>query len=433
MEQYDAPHGPLSTTRLANGLTVVAQRDPVLRDLHVHLRYDVGSRDEAPGRHGLAHFLEHLMFLGTRRHPDFLETLRRAGARDVNASTNQDRSAFTMTVPRELLRQALDMEADRMTGLAGALDERALADHLALVRREERERCGGPFGDAAKLLFARAYPPGHPYRHPSMGDTDALGRLTPGEVAGFHRRHYRPERATLVVLGDLDPAAVTGTAAETLGGVPGDAGVPPPPEETRAPLRGSPAVARAACPAGVPPRVYTLLHTPPYGSRGHPAYAVLAAVLGLGRGSRLFRSAVRGARIARPAGESLAAWELERGSSLLYGTVTAAPGITGARLLEGVRTVLASVSDGLAPRELQRAVRLVLWRRRAGLDDPARRAEAFAVHTRVTGGAHHAYTAAEAVADVTERAVVRAASRSTAAATFLVYDEAGTVTAGAAR
>lgn len=380
MERYDAPHGPLSTTRLANGLTVVAQRDPALRGLHVHLRYDVGSRHEAPGHHGLAHFLEHLMFLGTRRHPDFLETLRRAGARDVNASTNQDRSAFTMTVPSELLPLALAMEADRMTNLAREFDERALAGHLALVRREERERCRGPFGDAARLLFEHAYPPGHPYRHPSMGDTDALGRLSPEEVARFHRLHYRPERA-----------------------------------------------------GGTPPRVYALLHTPPYGAREHPAYAVLAAVLGLGRGSRLFRSAVRGARIARPAGELLASWELERGSSLLYGAVAATPGTTGARLLDGVRTALTSVSGGLAPRELQRAVRLVRWQRLAGLDDPARRAEAFAVHTRVTGGAHHAYTAAEAVADVTEQAVVHAAGRSTAAATFLVCDEAGTVAAETAR
>ncbi|MZE78516.1 M16 family metallopeptidase [Streptomyces xinghaiensis] len=433
MERYDAPHGPLSTTRLANGLTVVAQRDPALRGLHVHLRYDVGSRHEAPGHHGLAHFLEHLMFLGTRRHPDFLETLRRAGARDVNASTNQDRSAFTMTVPSELLPLALAMEADRMTNLAREFDERALAGHLALVRREERERCRGPFGDAARLLFEHAYPPGHPYRHPSMGDTDALGRLSPEEVARFHRLHYRPERATLVVVGDLDPDTVAGTAATTLGAAPGGGDVPPPPDRPSGPLRTSPAVARTTCPGGTPPRVYALLHTPPYGAREHPAYAVLAAVLGLGRGSRLFRSAVRGARIARPAGELLASWELERGSSLLYGAVAATPGTTGARLLDGVRTALTSVSGGLAPRELQRAVRLVRWQRLAGLDDPARRAEAFAVHTRVTGGAHHAYTAAEAVADVTEQAVVHAAGRSTAAATFLVCDEAGTVAAETAR
>ncbi|NYV73724.1 pitrilysin family protein, partial [Streptomyces sp. UH6] len=208
MDRKDAPHGALRTTRLENGLTVVVQRDEVLRDLRVHLRHDVGSRHERPGEHGLAHFLEHLMFRGTPSHPDFLGTLQRAGARDVNASTNQDRTAFTMTVPREVLPRALAMEADRTAYLPLALDPAALAETLAVVRREEEERCG-PSGRAAALLFAEAFPPGHPYRHPSMGDTGLLGRLLPEQVAGFHRSHYRPDGATLVVLGDVSPRAVT--------------------------------------------------------------------------------------------------------------------------------------------------------------------------------------------------------------------------------
>lgn len=426
MERHDGPHGPLHTARLTNGLIVVAQQDRALADLHVQLRYDVGSRHEPPGQHGLAHFMEHLMFLGTRRYPDFQETLLRAGARNVNASTNQDRTAFTMTVPAALLRQALAMEADRLTGLVPALDARALADHLALVRREDRERHGGPHGQADRTLFARAYPPGHPYRHLTMGDTEALGHLTPEQVGRFHRTHYRPERATLVVVGDIRGDAVVESAAATLGAVHRDTDPPPAPPDTSSfgALRlGAPVVTWTVCPRGTPARVHTLLHTPPYGTAAHPAYAVLAAVLGVGRGSRLFRTAVRDARIARPAAELLAAWELEQESSLLYGFAVATLGTTGAQLLAGVRSALDSVCDGVAPGELQRAVRLVRSRRLAALDEPAQRVESFAVHTRVTGGAHHAYAAAEAVASVTEETVMQAAERSRATATFLVHDE----------
>ncbi|MEU6158458.1 pitrilysin family protein [Streptomyces sp. NPDC047130] len=424
MDRKDAPHGALVTARLANGLTVVAQRDALLRDPHVHLRHDVGSRHERPGEHGLAHFLEHLMFRGTPRHPDFLGTLRRAGARDVNASTNQDRTAFTMTVPREELRRSLAMEADRTAHLPLALDRTALAETLAVVRREEEER-GGPSGRAAALLFAEAFPPGHPYRHPSMGDTDLLGRLLPEQVAGFHRSHYRPDGATLVVLGDVSPQAVTDAAAATLGALPRHPAPPDPPAPDRFGRRPGGVVHGPARPRGAPPQVHVMAHTPPYGTDEHAAFAALAAVLGKGRGSRLFRDAVRGRGVAVPATEMVTAWELERGGSVLFGTVTATAGTSGERLLAEVRSVLASVSDGLTPGELDRAVRLLRRERYEALDDPTTRAEAFAAHVRLRGCPAHAYTAADALASVTENDVVRAAGLCLPGATFLVQEPVG--------
>lgn len=421
MEQHEAPHGPLATARLANGLTVVAQHDSVLQDVHVHLRYEAGSRHEQPGQHGLAHLLEHLMFAGTPRYPDYLGALRRGGAGEVNASADQDRSSFTMTVPRRLLPQALAMEADRMTALPDSLDRAALSEHLALVRQEDLERHGQPFGDATRRLFGLAMPPGHPYRHASMGDTEALGRLTPETVACFHRQHYRPERATLVILGDVPPEQSVEAAARAFGGVT-PSGPPPPPETTPPVLRGDVPPEVAACPQNAAPRVYTLLHTPPYGEEQHAAYAVLAAVLGLGRGSRLFRSAVREAGAARPGGEMLAAWELEAGSSVLFGTVGAAPGVPGGRLLETVRTALAAVADGVTADEAGRAVRLVGRQCLSKLDGPASRAKALAAHARLEGAAHRCYARPETVAAVTADDVEKAAGTCLSSAAFLVYD-----------
>ncbi|MFE5792795.1 M16 family metallopeptidase [Streptomyces sp. NPDC056503] len=433
---HDAPHGRLLSTRLANGMTVVAQEDRILGGLHVHLRYDVGSRHEPPGLHGVAHFLEHLMFEGTPRHPDFLGELQGGGARGVNATTGQDRTAFFMTVPPALLPRALAMEADRMAHLPAALDESALARHLALVVREEEERARGALAEAPGRLFAEAFAPRHPYRHVSMGDTAALARLTPARVAAFHREHYRPERATLVVVGDLPGETVLDAATATLGALdrgpatpsaPGTApdgaaradrpGVAPPGSAV-----GTGGTRWAVCPPGIPAQLYVLAHTAPYGTREHAAASVLAAVLGRGRGSRLFRRAVRDARVARPATELTAPWNLEHGGSVIFGSVIATPGTSGPRLLAGVREVLASVADGLAPGELARAVRLVLRERLEELDDPAARAESFAAHASLRGDPSQAYASAEEIARVTEEEVVRAARTSLPGATYLVYD-----------
>ncbi|MEU9091595.1 pitrilysin family protein [Streptomyces sp. NPDC048428] len=431
-----AAHGRLVSTRLANGLTVVAQEDRVLHGLHVHLRYDVGSRHEPLGLHGVAHFIEHLMFEGTPGHPDFFGELQRGGAWDVNASTSQDRTAFFMTVPTALLPRALAMEADRMAHLPRALDEAALARHLALIRREEEERTRGPLAEAPGHLFADAFPPSHPYRHVSMGDTKALARLTPERVAAFHREHYRPERATLVVVGDLPAETAVDAAAASLGTV--DRGPAPPlhpppsPSPPGHPARSDDARGRAdadggstrwtVCPPGIPPQVYVLAHTAPYGTREHAATTVLAAVLGRGKGSRLFRRAVRDARVARPATELTAAWHLERDSSVIFGSATATPGTSGAQLLAGVQEILTSVAHGLIPGELERAVRLVRREQLERLDDPAARAETFATHASLHGDAWKAYATAEAIADVTEEEVVRSARECLPSATYLVYD-----------
>ncbi|MFF2779584.1 M16 family metallopeptidase [Streptomyces sp. NPDC058052] len=458
----DAPHGRLVSTRLENGLTVVAQEDRVLGGLRVHLRYDVGSRHEPVGLHGAAHFLEHLMFEGTPGHPDFLGELQRGGARDVNASTSQDRTAFFMTVPPALLSHALAMEADRMARLPGALDEAVLARHLALVRREEEERARGPLAEAPGRLFAEAFPPSHPYRHVSMGDTAALARLTPAQVSAFHHEHYRPERATLVVVGDLPGRTAVEAAAVSLGSVDRGPAPPPPPfvppsacavppgPGRAAPSAVTPGAGRparsgaspgpsgiggtrwAVCPPGVPPQVYLLAHTAPYGTREHDAAAVLAAVLGQGRGSRLFRRAVRDTRVARPATDLTAAWNLEQGGSVLFGSVAAMPGTPGARLLAVVRETLASVAGGLLPGELRRAVRLVRRERLEELDDPAARAEAFAAHSALRGDPRQAYAVAGTVAGVTEEEVVRVARKCLPAATYLVYDHAARNTPEAA-
>ncbi|MER5280027.1 pitrilysin family protein [Streptomyces sp. NPDC002809] len=440
-----APHGRLVSTRLANGLTVVAQEDRVLDGLHIHLRYDVGSRHEPPGLHGVAHFIEHLMFEGTPGHPDFFGELQHRGAWGVNASTSQDRTAFFMTVPTALLPRALAMEADRMAHLPRTLDEAALARHLTLIGREEEERTRGPLAEAPGHLFAQAFPLSHPYRHVSMGDTKALARLTPEQVAAFHREYYRPERATLVVVGDLPAEAAIDTAIESLGTVdrgPAPSLHPPSAYPPRHAARTDDAHGRtdtsgggtrwAVCPPGIPPQVYVLAHTAPHGTREHVATTVLAAVLGRGKGSRLFRRAVRDARVARPATELTAAWHLEHGSSVIFGSATATAGTTGAQLRARVQEIITSVAHGLTPGELERAVRLVRREQLERLDDPAARAETFATHLSLHGDPWKAYATAEAIADITEEEVTHAAREYLPSATYLVYDHPARDTSQAA-
>ena len=187
---------------LANGLTVVVNRDRTSKLAAVNILYKVGARNESPMRTGFAHLFEHLMFRGTREVPVFDLPVQMASGEN-NAFTNNDYTDFYITLPKDNIETALWLESDRMEGLDITLEK--LATEKKVVIEEFRQRyLNQPYGDQTMLLRDLAYQI-HPYRWSAIGLTpDHIAEATLDEVQRFYHTHYRPSNAILSISADLD-------------------------------------------------------------------------------------------------------------------------------------------------------------------------------------------------------------------------------------
>jgi len=126
---------PFTKHTLANGLYVIVHEDRHQPLVAVNLWYHVGSKNERPGRTGLAHLFEHLMFNGTENVPgDFFQPLTQVGATDANGTTWFDRTNYYQTVPTGALDMTLMMESDRMGHLLGAVTQKVLDNQRGVVQ-----------------------------------------------------------------------------------------------------------------------------------------------------------------------------------------------------------------------------------------------------------------------------------------------------------
>ena len=188
-------------TILANGLSVIANRDKTSRMAAVNILYKVGARNENPNRTGLAHLFEHLMFRGTHQIPDF-DTPVQMACGENNAFTNNDYTDFYITLPIANIETALWLESDRMIGLN--LSDEACKIEKRVVIEEFRQRyLNQPYGDANMLLRALAYKQ-HPYRWATIGLTpEHIEQASAEEIHNFYRTFYHPSNAILSFSGDM--------------------------------------------------------------------------------------------------------------------------------------------------------------------------------------------------------------------------------------
>lgn len=202
---------------LANGLTVVVNRDRSSKLAAVNILYRVGARNENPARTGFAHLFEHLMFRGTREVPNFDLPVQMASGEN-NAFTNNDYTDFYITLPKDNVETALWLESDRMTGLA--ITPEALETEKSVVIEEYKQRyLNQPYGDASMLLRAMAYKE-HPYRWATIGLTpDHIRRATLPEVETFYRRHYHPSAAILSLSADIGEERMLELGEKWFGGI----------------------------------------------------------------------------------------------------------------------------------------------------------------------------------------------------------------------
>ena len=188
---------------LANGLRVVSVQDNSNPTVSIHVWYDVGGKNDPPGRSGFAHMFEHMMFKATKNMPD--EKMDRL-TEDVggfnNASTWPDYTNYYEVVPSNHLETLLWAESDRMVNLN--VDEKNFASEREVVKEEYRQGVlAPPYGKLYWLLDDITFQK-HPYRRGVIGDLDQLSAATRADAEQFYKTFYRPDNAVLIVVGDFD-------------------------------------------------------------------------------------------------------------------------------------------------------------------------------------------------------------------------------------
>jgi zinc protease len=345
---------PIVQRSLANGLRVVASPDHGTPTVAVNLWYDVGSRDEEPGRTGFAHLFEHLMFQGSAHVPSgqHIGLLQAAGA-SVNATTWFDRTNYFETLPRGGLDLALWLEADRLGGLLDTMTQESLDNQREVVKEEKRQRYDNvPYGDVMERLIRLTFPADHPYGHTTIGSMDDLNAATLEDVQDFFRSHYLPSNAVLSIVGDVEPADAFERADTFFGHLHSGQKPAKPLPAPLPPLTGT---EREETNADVPAEaVYLTWRLPARGTAQFDALDLAFSILGQGQTSRLHKHLVRGAELAESSGAS--ALGLIGGSSYGFAYGRARDGVA----VEEIEAALVAEVDGLRSRppteqELRRA------------------------------------------------------------------------------
>jgi zinc protease len=247
----------------------------------VYLWFEVGAVDEPAGLHGAAHFLEHMLFKGTQRRSvgDAPAEIEGLGG-DLNAYTAHDNTVLHATVDGARWIEALDVLDDMAR--ESLIDPEEFEREKQVVLEEIRSYADDP-GTVVYEALQQSLFGLHPYGRPVLGTEASVRGIDRDGLARFWRSHYRPNRATLAIVGDVDPASVIGEAKRRFGSwAPG-------PERSRV---AAPIVPIAPIARRVGRNFQTELITlgwpaPPLDHPDLPALDVLAAALGQGRSSRL--------------------------------------------------------------------------------------------------------------------------------------------------
>ena len=350
-----APKLDIGHFTLANGLEVVVvpdRRAPVVTHM---VWYKVGAADETPGKSGLAHFLEHLLFKGTALHPmgEFSKTVAFVGGQE-NAFTTQDYTGYFQRVSREHLKTLMEFESDRMTGLE--LTDAAVAPELKVVLEEQNQRvANNPRARLSEQIDAALYL-NHPYGRPVIGWRNEIEKLNREDALAFYKRFYTPNNAVLVVAGDVTTEDIRTLAEATYGKVPKVAEISP--------------RLRPQEPAQVAPRHVTLADAQVQQPSLHRAYLVpssttakpgesealevLSFILGHGTTSRLYRTLVVDRELAVGAGGWYNGTALDATQFGVYGSPK--PGVTLPKLEDAIDAVIDEVvANGVTPDEVDRA------------------------------------------------------------------------------
>jgi len=344
------------TFTLPNGLRVIYSENHTTPIVSVDLWYDVGSRNERPGRSGFAHLFEHLMFEGSAHAPKGLHShLIESAGGEVNASTAEDRTNYFATVPSNYLNVVLWLEADRMRSLV--ISDETFHNQRETVKEERRLRVdnqpyGVAFTDGMTWPFDSAGC--FPYGHSVIGSMDDLNSATVSDVRTFFDTYYAPNTATLVVTGDFRPLELRRLVNAYFGTLPRHAD--PPPVRCGYTLRPGFERRTIVDQRANLPAVLRFYRIPPHRDPDTPALGLLTLILGEGESSRLNVAVVRKDRAALGTQVSMNPYDVRRGPGVLLALAIANQGVTALRLDSLVARQVDSLRTTLVtPQELQKA------------------------------------------------------------------------------
>jgi zinc protease len=335
------------TFTLKNGLQVVVipnHRAPVVTHM---IWYKFGGADEVPGKSGIAHFLEHLMFKGTPTMPNgqFSITVKKLGGND-NAFTTHDYTAYYQDIALSSLPRMMEMEADRMKNLI--LNDSEVTSERQVIIEERRQRIDNqPQGKFQEQLMSALFV-NHPYSTPVIGWLHEMKELTREDAFENYKIWYAPNNAIVVVSGDITAAELKPMAEKYYGDIAPSMKV----ERHRplpAPLIAQHRVAYSDPQVGIP--MITKVWRAPHGSE---ALEALAEIFGGSTTSRLYKDLVIDQKVAISAGADYEPVSLDDSTFSIYASPT--PGTSMPQLEAAIDAEIKKLAEGgVTPEELKSA------------------------------------------------------------------------------
>ncbi len=391
--------------RLGNGLRLLLLVDRSAPVLSYFTWFRVGSRHEKPGKTGLAHLFEHLMFNEAEgvKAGEFDRKLEENGA-ESNAATWLDWTYYYESLPKDRFALAVKLESNRMARLV--LREPQVVSEKEVVANERRMRVDDDVeGAANEILYKTAFTK-HPYHWPTIGWMADIEGFTPDDCVAFYKTFYAPNNATLVVVGDVREADVLERIRDAYGAIPSatipeeDTAPEPPQLESRTVLMEKPTASE---------KILLGFHGPALGDADHPALSILNDVLFGGRASRLYRELVTKEELCT----ELRGWvSTFRDPGLYEMYFTARPGVPMEKSLAGVDAELVRVRDEVvAEDELVRAKARLELGLVQSLETMSGKAEQIGFYDTVLGDPAAAFRRLEAYRRVTAGEMRTAARR----------------------
>ncbi|MBE7169495.1 MAG: insulinase family protein [Williamsia sp.] len=204
--------------RLANGLKVLLFPDPSKQTITVNITYLVGSRLEGYGETGMAHLLEHLLFKGSKNHPNVAQELTDHGS-NSNGTTWYDRTNYyeTFTATDQNLNWALSLESDRM--INSFIAKKDLQSEFSVVRNEFESGENYPSGILMERVMSAAYL-WHNYGKSTIGSKEDIERVPIENLQAFYKKYYQPDNAVLMITGKIDEAKTLLLVSKYFGAIP---------------------------------------------------------------------------------------------------------------------------------------------------------------------------------------------------------------------
>lgn len=391
--------------RLGNGLRLLLLVDKSAPVMSYFTWFRVGSRHEKPGKTGLAHLFEHLMFNEAEglKPGEFDRKLEESGA-ESNAATWLDWTYYYESLPKDRFGLAVKLESQRMAKLV--LREPQVVSEKEVVANERRMRVDDDIeGIASETLYKTAFVK-HPYHWPTIGWMKDIEGFTPEDCVAFYGTYYAPNNATIVVAGDVREQDVLEKIRDAYGAIPSSTipeedTMPEPPQlETRQVVLEKPTASE---------KIVVGFHGPALGDADHPALSLLNEVLFAGRASRMYRELVTKREVCT----ELRGWvSTFRDPGLYELYFTARPGVTAETVLAHADAELRRVQDELvSDQELARAKARLELGLVQSLETASGKAEQIGFYDTVLGDPAAAFRRLEAYRRVTAGELRTAARR----------------------